>query len=355
MGLKLRTLYILLGISIVILAIGITLLIVNYLAPSTTTSATYKLTYTAADAEYILSWDSVISRCPDIGTFEKMEIFVRRGETSEFAPGEPFLLAEDSPAAWANIRGVRTEIVGNSFRSFGVWTMYYETAEYLDKHIQLLQMSGIHFQEDGDFVTAVLESGPPTQSIQLHIAGKQFYILLMDIASSDKSPFFGKDKLMELLPDIKSNISSLEITPLPSDIPERKLVDEAPYEWHEFMTFRSDELPPPVRVAEGEYYNSLIFNDRPLMQVFNFSIDKDWRYVMTATGETGTKCELLPSVFLPGEQQPRQVGDQVFSLYSETLTVTGEQSLPEEFEPPVDIEVKVFSDSPINWTYIIEK
>lgn len=84
-------------------------------------------------------------------------------------------------------------------------------------------MSGFPFQEDGDFAIAVLESDPPMQSVQLHIAGKHFAIMITDVASSDKSLFFGKDKLMELLPSVKSNISSLEITPLPSDIPERKL------------------------------------------------------------------------------------------------------------------------------------
>jgi len=87
--------------KICILMLAMVLLIAGVVACSkssstTTTGATYKLTHTAADAEYILSWDSIVSRCPDIGTFEKMETFVRRGETSEFAPGEPFSLAEDS-------------------------------------------------------------------------------------------------------------------------------------------------------------------------------------------------------------------------------------------------------------------
>jgi len=344
----------------IILVLVLAVMVVGVVAcgkPSstTTTGDTYKLTHSAADAEYILSWDSIVSRCPDIGTFEKMETFVRRGEISEFAPGEPFSLAEDSPAAWANIRGVRTEIVGNSFRSFGVWTMYYETAEYLDEHIQSLQMSGLPIKEDGDFMTAVLESGPPTQSVQLHIAGNQFYILLMDIASSDKSLFFGKEKLMELLPNVKSKISSLEITPLPSDIPERKLAEEEPYEWHEFMTFRSDELPPPVRVPEEQWYNNLIFSDRPLMQVFNFTIDKDWRLVMTATGEVDTKFEVYATVTSSGEAGLSYSTDQVFSLYSETVTITREQPLEEGYEPPVDIEIKVFFDSPISWVITIEK
>jgi hypothetical protein len=339
----------------IILVLIVAVIVAGVVACGKSTPTTYELTHIAADVEYILSWDSIVSRCPDIGTFDKMGAFVRRGETSEFAPGEPFSLPEDSPAAWFSLRGVRTEIVGNSFRSFGVWIMYFETAEYLDEHIELMKMSGIPFQEDGDFVTAVLESGPPTQSVQLHIAGNQFYVLLMDIASSDESLFFGKEKLMELLPTIKSNISSLEITPLPSDIPERKLADEAPYEWHEFMTFRSKELPPPVRVPEEEWYNNLMFSDRPLMQVFNFTIDKGWRFVMTATGEIDTKFEVYVTVTSSGEQGLSYSSDQVFSLYSETVTITREQPLEERYTPPVNIEVKVLFDSPITWVITIEK
>jgi len=324
-------------------------------AADTTTDAKYRLTHTAADAEYILSWDSIVSRCPDIAAYDKMEAFARRGETTEFAPGEPFSLPEDSPAAWSCLRGVRTEIVGNSFRSFGVWMWYFETDEYLNEHIQSMQTSGFPVQEDGDFVTAVLESGPPTQSVQLLLAGKHFAILFMDIASSDESLFFGKEKLMELLPTVKSNITSLEITPLPSDIPERKLADETPYEWHEFMTFRSEELSPPVRVPEEQQYNNLIFSDRPLMQVFNFTIDKDWRYTMTATGEIDTKFEVYSTVTSSGEGGLSYSTDQVFSLYSVSVTVTREQPLEERYEPPVNIEIKIFFDQPISWTFKIEK
>jgi len=341
---------ILILVAVIVVAVGVT----AYIKFSPTTTDTYKLTHSAADAEYILSWDEIVSRCSDIDGFDKMEAFVYRGETSEFAPGEPFSLPEDSPAAWANIRGVRTEIIGNSFRSFGVWMMYYDTAEYLDEYIELMKTQGVPLQEDGDFVTAVLESGPPTQSVQLHLAGNQFYILLMDIASSDESLFFGKGKLMELLPGVKSNISSLEITPLASTIPERIVVENTS-EWHEFMTFHADELPPPVRVPEEQWYNNLVFSDRPLMQVFNFTIDKDWRFVMTATGEVDTKFEVYATVTSSGEAGLSYSTDQVFSLYSETVTFTREQPIEEGYAPPVDVEIKVLFDLPISWVMTIEK
>jgi len=314
---------------------------------------TYKLIHSAADAEYILSWDSIVSECPDIGACDKQENFVHRGETAQTGSGAP-VLEEDSPAAWVCLRGVTVGPVGNSFRSFGVWIMYFDIDEYLDEYVELIKTSGIPLQEEGDYWTAVLESGPPTESVQLHIAGNQFYILLTDVASSDESLFFGKEKLMELVSTIQSNISSLEITPLPADIPERIVVEDT-YEWHEFTTFRSDELPPPVRVPEEEFYNDLWFVDRPLMQVFNFVIDKDWRFVMTATGEIDTKFEVYATVTASGEQGFSYSSDHPFNLYSETVTFTREQPIERGYEPPVNVEIKVFLDQPISWTFTVEK
>ena len=323
----------------------------------TTTDTTYKLTHSAADAEYILSWDSIVSRCPDIGAYDKQESFVRRGETKQISSGEPSTtstLDMDSPAAWGSTRLVETSPAAEKVRGFGVWITYCETDEYLDE-LMLTQTSGFPVQEDGDFVTGVLEQKTPVQYVQLLLAGKHFAVLIMESASSDESLFFGKEKLMELLPTMKSNISSLEITPLPPEIPERERAEEASYEWHEFMTFRSEELPPPVRVTEEQFYNNLIFSDRPLMQVFNFTIDKGWRFVMTATGEVGTRFEVYATVTSSGEAGLSYSSEQVFSLYSETVTITREEPLEEKYAPPVNIEIKVFFDSPINWTFIVEK
>jgi len=318
-----------------------------------TPDTTYKLTHTAADAEYILSWDSIVAACPDIGDYDKQENFLFRGETKQISSTETSSMDIDSPAAWGSTRYVITAPTGEKVRGFGVWIMYCETAEYLDE-LMLTQTSGFPVQEDGDFVTGVVESGPPIQSIQLLLAGKHFVVLIMESASSDESLFFSKDKLMELLPTIKSNISSLEITPLPSGIPERELVEDT-YEWQEFMTFNSDEISPLIRVPEEQHYNDLIFSDRPLMQVFNFTMDKDWRFVMKATGEIDTRFEVYATVTTTGEQEKSYSTDQVFSLHSETVTFTREQPLEERYEPPVNVEIKVFFDLPMTWTFTIEK
>jgi hypothetical protein len=337
-----------------ILVLVAVVLVAGVAACGESTPTTHELTHSSADAEYILSWDAIVSRCPDMNDYDITEYFVRRGETVQVTAQETATLEEDSPAAWSSLRGVTMGPEGNRFRSFGVWIMFFDTAEYLDEFIEFMKMQGLSFQEDGDFVTAVLESGPPTQSVQLHLAGNQFYILLLGTASSDESLFCGKDTLEELIAIAKSNITSLEITPLPAEIPDRIVTEDATHQWQELMTVRSDELAPPVRVPEEDFYNDLWFEERPLMQVFNFTIDKDWRFVMTATGEVDTKFEVYTTVSLPGEQGSSYAYDQVFSLYSETVTITREQPLEEGYEPPVNVEIKVLFDLPISWVITIE-
>lgn len=59
---------------ILVLIIAVMVIVVTACGKSTsttTTGDTYKLTHTTADAEYILSWDSIVSRCPDISTYDK--------------------------------------------------------------------------------------------------------------------------------------------------------------------------------------------------------------------------------------------------------------------------------------------
>jgi hypothetical protein len=187
--------------------------------PTPTPTPMYELTYTAVDAEYILSWDLIVSQCPDIGNYDKIEAFAYRGESVEISPTENLTLDADSPAAWASTRFVRTEWAGGSFRSFAVQMMFSETAQDLD---ELVQMLGFPVQQEGDFVTADLESETPMQSIQLLLAGNHFVVLIGEFASSDQSLFFDKDELTQLLSVARSNISMTEITPLPPGIPERE-------------------------------------------------------------------------------------------------------------------------------------
>ena len=209
-------------LTVIVLAVGT--VSCGESTPNTTNDTTYRLTHTAADAEYILSWDSIVSRCPEIGDYDRLEAFAYRGESVEITPGENFSLELDSPAAWASTRFVRTEWEGERFRSFAVHVMFSETAEYLD---ELVQMLGFPVQQEGDFVTSVLESETPMQSIQLLLAGKHFAVLIGEFASSDESLFFDKEELIELLSIARDKISLSETTPLPPEIPERKQEEDA--------------------------------------------------------------------------------------------------------------------------------
>ena len=194
--------------------------------PTQTPTPTYELTHSAADVEYILGWDFIVSRCPDIDNYDKIEAFVYRGENVQITPGENFGLDADSPAAWSSYRFVRTEWAGKTFRSFAVGIGFSETAEGLDELVeQLLLQAPQGFwesQTEGDFVTAVHQTETPMQTIQLFLAGNHFFVLIQEFASSDEYLFFNKDALMELLSIAKSRISASAITPLPPGIPERK-------------------------------------------------------------------------------------------------------------------------------------
>ena len=188
--------------------------------PTTTSPTMYQLTHSAADVEYILNWDSIVSQYPEIGEYYRLEAFVFRGGSKQFSTGETFGLDENSPAAWANTRFVRTEWQGETFRSFGVTIAYFETDAGLDEYIQMIGMTqGTPFQEDGDFVITVLETETPMQSIQLFLFGKRFAIMLMEYATPDKSLFLSKDALTGLFSTAVGNINSVEITPLPSAMP----------------------------------------------------------------------------------------------------------------------------------------
>jgi len=218
---RLTTMTVVVVLTVAVMAAGI--LSCGESSPNTPTDTTYKLTHSAADVEYILSWDMIVSQCPEIGDYDRIEAFVHRGETAQIAPGENFSLDDDSPAAWASTRLVRTEWEGESFRSFGVQVMFCETAGDLD---ELVQMLNFPVQEEGDFVTASLETETPLQSIQLLVAGKHFAVVIGEFATPEESFFFDKEGLMELLSIARGRISLSETTPLPPGIPERK--PEAP-------------------------------------------------------------------------------------------------------------------------------
>jgi hypothetical protein len=200
------------------LALGAILLIAGAMGCSSststsTTSVTYKLTHNLADLDYIISWDTIAARIPDMNDPAKYDIlegFVARGNSGGFIN-----LDSNSPAMWLIARSVMKKTEGNSSHIFGVWMWFFETEKELDEHIKTAETQGISVQKEGDFLTAFIEAQTPVQSEYMLLAGNQICVLIAETASPDESLFFDKEQLMELLPIMKSKISSIVITPLP--------------------------------------------------------------------------------------------------------------------------------------------
>ncbi len=127
-------------------------------------------------------------------------------------------------------------------------------------------------------------------------------------------------------------------------------------DWEDgLLTVSSDELAPAVTASEGEPYNTAWFSEPPLMQKFEFVANGDWRFTITASGEVDTRFEVYASIELTGSAADSYAYDQVFTLDAETVTLTKERPLAEGQETPVDVEIRVIFDAPMDWEMIIEE
>lgn len=175
----------------------------------TTSGTTYKLTHDLGDLEYVISWDIITAQIPGIGVYDKQEGFAGRGNAGGF-----FYLDSNSPAMWIIVRSVTMRSEENRFHDFNILMWFFETEKEFDEHMKSEQMQGIPVQKEGDLLTAVVETKTTEQSAKLVVAGNHICILITDTSSSEELLFFSEEDLTELLPTIKSKISSIEITPL---------------------------------------------------------------------------------------------------------------------------------------------
>lgn len=127
-------------------------------------------------------------------------------------------------------------------------------------------------------------------------------------------------------------------------------------DWEDgILSVSSDELKPAETVPEGGSYNTSWFSEPPLMQKFKFVANGDWRFTITASGEVGTRFEVYASIELTGSAADSYAYDQVFTLDAETESFTKERKLAEGHEPPVDVEIRVLFDEPMDWEMVIEE
>lgn len=314
----------------------------------------YKLTHTQEDAEYILNWDVIGSHCPGVNGIEKTDIFVRRGETVSFDSGQSSL-PSDSQQAWtSSCWAVIPNTEPDKFHSLGVSVSFFDSEGATEEHLKRIAGElGADVQEEGEFMTAIHETLGPTKSRKALLTGNHILVTLDEIASSGEQFFCGMEDLGQIVSSAQKKISSLEITPLPPQIPA--IEEKTPLEWNEVKTVRSEDVLPYVKVSEGEFYNELWFEARPLKQGFNFTTENEWRIVITATGEVGTKVEVRWTITRPAE--PDISESEVFQLSSqeETHIRPDPYFKPRGTHPPGDVEIEIFAELPIGWVVKIER
>jgi len=200
-------------VAVIVVAAGVAAYI--KLSPTPTATDEYELVHNLPDLEYIMAWDTIAGVCPDMNDYtkyEKQEAFMGRGNAGGFIS-----LDSNSPAMWMIARAVNKIAQGGtpSVRNLNVFMWYFETTAEFNEHMDTLQTQGISVQREGDLLTAVVEQQTTIQSTQLVVAGNHICILIANFASPDETLFFSKEDLMDLLPTMKSKISSIKITPLP--------------------------------------------------------------------------------------------------------------------------------------------
>jgi hypothetical protein len=121
------------------------------------------------------------------------------------------------------------------------------------------------------------------------------------------------------------------------------------------LTASSDEIKAAATVSAGDFYNPTWFDAPPLIQKFKFEANGDWQFTITASGEVDTNFEIYVFIELRGGPAEGYAYDQLFTLDAETETFNEDRPLAEGQEPPVNVEVKVLFDAPMDWEMVIEE
>jgi len=139
-----------LPVKISIIVLTVALLVAGVVAcgksssTTTTTGAEYKLVHNLPDLEYVLPWDTIAARIPDMNDYtkyEKEEAYMGRGNAGGFIS-----LDSNSPAMWMIARSVNKITEGNSVRNLSVFMWYFDTQKEFDEHMNTLQTQGISVQ-----------------------------------------------------------------------------------------------------------------------------------------------------------------------------------------------------------------
>ena len=171
----------------------------------------YELKHSADDIEYILAWEDIISRDPDMDdpdVYEKQEIFAPKGDS-----GSPVGLDESQPAAWLCSRRVMKRQETDDVRGFVIFMWFFETEKDFDKHMKTANLNGMDVSEGNGVIMGMTKD--PQNVCDLIIAGNRICIVISSAASSSDSHLFSIDELSDLMQTIKEKVQAIKITKIP--------------------------------------------------------------------------------------------------------------------------------------------
>jgi hypothetical protein len=194
---------------------------------SQASAATHDLTHSATDAEFVVDWDSIVSKCPEVAGLQRVEAFARRGEEVQIDEGSKLAVEADGPAAWTSRRSVTSDGEGGS-RRFQVSVSYLEkrgdaegqvrlTAQRTSAAAQMMGGGGmsVSVEEGMGFVVVRLDSSIPIKSEQRFVAGDNLLVHFVQTVRAGPTQLCGAEQLAELARDAGLKMDLLKLTPLP--------------------------------------------------------------------------------------------------------------------------------------------
>lgn len=188
----------------------------------------YDLTHTAADAEFVLGWDTIVAACPDVGSLQRVEAFARRGEEVPIGADGKLGADADGPMAWKSQRFAVSDGAGGS-RRIQVTVSFFDDRGDADEHLRLLaqrtaaasKMVGatgglkVSVVEGDGFVFSRMDSEIPTRSEQRFSASDHVLVHVIQTVRAGPVQFCGADQLDELAREAGRNAAHATVTPLP--------------------------------------------------------------------------------------------------------------------------------------------
>ena len=177
--------------------------------------ATYEMTHSDRDAEFVLSWDLIASNCRDAGQYQVTGVFAQRGETVAISPQESLSVEQDAPFAWISQRFVRADDPASG-RSIGVTVSFFDGPGTAGEYLKgLAAQMGATVVEIDSFTEASVDTEAPLRSAQRFTAGNGMIVHLIETAAPGASFFCEPATLDDLVSLARGNMALVTATPSP--------------------------------------------------------------------------------------------------------------------------------------------